>query len=68
MQLFLCKVENRIILTLIDVLRNVILPNSVLHTDGFVFYPVVARNLNLNHHVVNHSEGFRLIDNTNKLH
>ena len=42
--------------------QNVILLNSVHHTGGFVSYLVVA--CNHNHHVVNHSEGFRSIDCT----
>jgi hypothetical protein len=39
-------------------LQQVILPNSNLLSDGHASYPAVARNLQCQHRVVNHSIGF----------
>lgn len=52
------QVENRTIDTIYNVLRSIIRPGSVLHTDGYASYPEVARRLNCLHRVVNHSQGF----------
>lgn len=55
---FLKRVDNRRITTITDCLRGSINLGSVLVSDGHASYPSVARNLNLVHHVVNHSLGF----------
>ncbi|KCZ80474.1 hypothetical protein H312_02111, partial [Anncaliia algerae PRA339] len=32
--------------------------NSIFFTEGYPSYPTVAENLSLQHHIVNHNEGF----------
>lgn len=61
---FLKRVENRKVNTLTNVLDGVIRVGSLLYTDGYPSYPRVADNLTLEHHVVNHSEGFIAHDGT----
>lgn len=58
---FVKRLENRTVQTLTEDLRYFIAEKSVLYTDG---YPSTARNCNFDHHVVNHSEGFRAADGT----
>ena len=45
-------------------LEGIICIGSHFYTDGYPSYPSVAGNLSLNHHVVNHSEGFTAPDGT----
>lgn len=55
---FLDNVPNRQISTLTELLRRRIEPGSILVTDGDPSYPGTARNLNLEHVIVPHVEGF----------
>ncbi len=55
---FLTRVSNRTIKVMTDVMRNNIRKESILYSDGHPFYPGIARNLNLRHHVGNHNRGF----------
>jgi hypothetical protein len=55
---FLRIVPNRRRETMTNVLRLNILPNSILVTDGHPSYPGAANDLNFDHIIVNHSEGF----------
>ncbi|KAG0418897.1 hypothetical protein EQH57_0633 [Dictyocoela roeselum] len=62
--IFVRKVENRQAPTLTDVIGNRINVFSLFCTDGYPSYPIVARNLDLEHKIVNHSEGFVAPDGT----
>lgn len=46
------------------VFEPVVSVGSILHSDGYPSYLAVADNLNLAHHVVNHSRGFVSVDGT----
>ncbi|KAG0422169.1 hypothetical protein DMUE_6231, partial [Dictyocoela muelleri] len=66
---FIKRVENRQYTTLGSVLENFIQLGSILFSDGYPSYPAVASALNLNHRVVNHTEGFvnELGEHTNNI-
>ncbi|KCZ77790.1 hypothetical protein H311_01194, partial [Anncaliia algerae PRA109] len=58
------RVVNRQIDTLTRALIGYVSVGSVFCTDGYPSYPSVARNLGIEHHVVNHSIGFVSPDGT----
>ncbi|KAG0435617.1 hypothetical protein DMUE_4640 [Dictyocoela muelleri] len=62
--LYVTSVNNRSIECLSEALENKIGVGSVLHSDGHPSYPSVARNLGLEHRVLNHSVGFLAIYGT----
>ncbi|KAG0420788.1 hypothetical protein EQH57_0003 [Dictyocoela roeselum] len=62
--IFVKKVENRQAPTLNDVIGGRINVFSLFCTDRYPSYPIVARNLNLKHKIVNHSERFVAPDGT----
>ncbi len=66
---FLKVVPNRKAATLEEVIKEYVLPGSILVTDGYPSYPIAARNLNMVHCVVNHTEGFKNLngDHTNNI-
>lgn len=55
---YLSRIIDRRIPTITECIGNIILPGSIVYTDGHPSYPRIATNLNLSHHVVNHSIGF----------
>ncbi|KAI5152874.1 hypothetical protein ENBRE01_3082 [Enteropsectra breve] len=59
---FIKRLLNRRADTITNVLHEKIIPCSNFLTDGYPSYPQVAANLHLEHHVVNHSEGFITAD------
>ncbi|WUR04296.1 DDE-TNP-IS1595 domain-containing protein [Vairimorpha necatrix] len=52
------QVPDRKINTLTKIIEDIVLPGSVLISDGHPSYPGVAANLKLKHIIVNHSIGF----------
>jgi hypothetical protein len=66
---FMKIVPNRQAITLKNVVEQFVHPGSILVTDGYPSYPVVACSLNMSHFVVNHSEGFtnQTGDHTNNI-
>ncbi|WUR04702.1 DDE-TNP-IS1595 domain-containing protein [Vairimorpha necatrix] len=61
---YITRVENRTVECLTEALKSKIGIGSILHSDGHPSYPGLARNLCLEHKVVNHSLGFRSPDGT----
>ncbi|KAG0429306.1 hypothetical protein DMUE_5748 [Dictyocoela muelleri] len=61
---FVKRIKNREKDTLENAMEGLIGVGSKLHTDGHPSYPIVAKNLGLNHKVVIHSEGFKAPDGT----
>ncbi|KCZ78579.1 hypothetical protein H311_00386 [Anncaliia algerae PRA109] len=55
---FLSRISNRTVAALSNVLEGREDVNSIFFTDGYPSYPTIAENLSLQHHIVNHSEGF----------
>jgi transposase-like protein len=62
-------VPNRTTASIVEVLRTKIREGTKIRTDGYPSYPRACQILNLEHEVVNHTEGFRSVDgvHTNKI-
>jgi len=51
-EIFLLSVADRTIQSLTSSMRGLILPASIINTDGHPSYPATTRNLGLDHNVV----------------
>lgn len=65
-RVFLAAVENRTADNLQEIIRNHVLPGSIVHTDMWRGYTSLEENTGLTHRMVNHSAGF--IDQTTGVH
>lgn len=61
---FLKRIPDRTIESMTAAFNGILREGSVLYSDGHRSYPQVARNLNLQHSIVNHSVGFVAPDGT----
>jgi transposase-like protein len=57
-RVFLVPVLNRNSDTCIEIIRNHVIPGSVIYTDGWRGYSQIQNQLELQHYTVNHSQGF----------
>lgn len=55
---FCCVVENRKAETLLPIIRSVVRPGSIIHTDQWAAYNELGRNNDYTHHTVCHKLNF----------
>jgi transposase-like protein len=65
-RVFLLSVANRSAETIRDIIREHVLPGSIVHTDGWRGYSGIATVFPVIHRVVNHRDGF--IDHETGVH